>query len=1770
MFSAFGNTGFGGQQQQQQPSGFGAGQSTFGSTNSFGAPSAGFGATPSTGFGGNPQATGFGGAPATTGFGSTSTTAGFGGAGATSNPAGGFGAFGSTSTPSTGFGGSSAFGAKPAATGFGQSTSGFGATANTGFGSAPSAFGGGGGMLGGGMNPAGGNGTVNPAFSPFVEKEPATGQNSHYQSITAMPAYRGYSFEELRLQDYQQGRKFPGQAAGFGAAAGGGFGQQPPATSAFGAQPSAFGATNTPSSLSGFGTGSTAFGGGGSSTGFGAPTGFGTTTPATPAFGGQAAAPSTGFGPSSTFGAQPSGGFGTGQSTGGFGGAFGAASAAKPATGFGFGAGATSQPAPAFGSTPSGFGAPSTTPSLFGTSSTGTTGGFGTATAPAASGFGGFGTAQPSTTPASTGLGFGALGSGAGAFGAAKPATTSLFGAPATSTAATPAFGSFGTSSTSTTGGLFGAPASGSSLFPSTSTPSANLFGGSGTAVAPAFGAGTTSTLFGASKPATTGGMFATAPATGFGSAPAFGTAGAAPSTSLFGTGATGSTFGTSTLGGSLLGASTLSAPAQPAMVASVNGGIYGDNPLFKRDTTAPASKSQPAVLSRPEPAQKLPALIPPVRFNPRHSQIRLRPTSTATFSSSVSGGDLSSGRKSLLLLDGINDDSGFSSDDYAPRRSVKKLQLNPRGQESDQPSSQSQDSYRSGVTFNPALESSAALSLLRAHSGLERSASTNGKSTDGLASSSRHDVPSSALGGDRAEGEYWMSPSLEELKKLSRSELQHVSDFKVGLPGFGSVDFLQPVDLTMVPLTSICGHIVVFSRKLCTVYPDEHNKPPRGQGMNVPAIVSLEGCWPTDKSTREPVRFDRSSPQYAQHVKRLKRQTETTFIDFNTDNGTWTFRVEHFSQYGLTDDEANTDMTSDDNGRRIISTAATSRGTYGSGSSRSSSVESDDNIKYYDDASSQAPSTRDTSSLNTSRFSRVRDPQRMNMMRTSLFADSQPQRDRHSKRSSVWSTSSENSEHLESVGEHAGGFEAEIRPSFQQDYDTKVDTLRRPPRKFTRSLLYEHSLLTRKGNLLADAGLMMGRSFRVGWGPNGNLAVCGTICGFSSVKERPNRDVATKPTGTQQTSPSSVQLLKVNVVAAAEETEVVRHLVSLQALLRNTTIVLNQHDEPKATIVPGTTFTRLIEDLKELNHNLSVEETYAWILGQSLFDPQPTPPNYSEMSENAQESYESIGRRVRCSNWLSYVTKPSLDSDLNRLESEGGPTSQEDIIFTLLLSNKRQRASMASIRARNLRLATLISQSGRGSRSLVGVEEQLDLYMKADVQGRIPTGYLKVYALLSGELKVNIAAKGEAIRTVADGLDWRRTFGLYLWHSSTPGTNLRNAVEQYTISMSQNKAVARPYPWYVKKAGNDQREPEHYDFLFHLIAHSTMPSKNLEDTLHPLGMTPASIDYRQSWLFYMVMNQSLHVGRFRSQDSHTKICQDFMFQLENLGLWEWAIFVALHLDSSKVRGAVVRELLERHVELPTVFPDASTTDLTEAGMEQWEESSEKTRFLHETLQIPMTWIWLARATRAKYQGDLTWQVFSLLKGGDHQKGHELILSELAPACILGGQLSTLQHLLKMMDPSKVAGWEAGGAIYQMYVDCCSDFEVNIGRLKLKSKRVSYSSTLSPVEDAQSLQENVQQLLNRLPLLLEQRVTTTGWESASASASASSPQLEVCVADMASKCTNLLRVLKDLTIQESATLTELPLTEDQRMSAVQKISSDYFDEILTVAETSVF
>ena len=97
-----------------------------------------------------------------------------------------------------------------------------------------------------------GQGTASPQYQALTERDPqASGTNLHYQAISCMAAYKNYSLEELRLQDYQANRKT--------ASAGPGFGQQQQQqqqqqqTTGFGATGTGFGQTTTQPPTSGFG-----------------------------------------------------------------------------------------------------------------------------------------------------------------------------------------------------------------------------------------------------------------------------------------------------------------------------------------------------------------------------------------------------------------------------------------------------------------------------------------------------------------------------------------------------------------------------------------------------------------------------------------------------------------------------------------------------------------------------------------------------------------------------------------------------------------------------------------------------------------------------------------------------------------------------------------------------------------------------------------------------------------------------------------------------------------------------------------------------------------------------------------------------------------------------------------------------------------------------------------------------------------------------------------------------------------------------------------------------------------------------------------------------------------------------------------------------------------------------------------------------------------------------------------------------------------------------
>ncbi|KAH8961584.1 hypothetical protein BDL97_05G056600 [Sphagnum fallax] len=146
---------------------------------------------------------------------------------------------------------------------------------------------------------------------------------------------------------------------------------------------------------------------------------------------------------------------------------------------------------------------------------------------------------------------------------------------------------------------------------------------------------------------------------------------------------------------------------------------------------------------------------------------------------------------------------------------------------------------------------------------------------------------------------DYFTEPRIQELAAKERAEpgyCRRVVNFVVGRKGYGSVKFLGETDVRRLDLESI----VQFNKCEVVVYMDKSKKPAVGQGLNKPAEVTLSNVKCVDKKTGQQC-LDRSDVE--KFEKRLKKKTEeqgAEFISYHSLKGEWKFQVKHFSWYGL------------------------------------------------------------------------------------------------------------------------------------------------------------------------------------------------------------------------------------------------------------------------------------------------------------------------------------------------------------------------------------------------------------------------------------------------------------------------------------------------------------------------------------------------------------------------------------------------------------------------------------------------------------------------------------------------------------------------------------------------------------------------------------------------------------------------------------------------------------------------------------------------------
>ncbi|KAG4034153.1 hypothetical protein MFRU_003g01280 [Monilinia fructicola] len=744
-------------------------------------------------------------------------------------------------------------------------------------------------------------------------------------------------------------------STGFGsntATAGGGlFGAPKPATGGlFGSQPQAqtggglFGSTANNQNTGGFGSTGGGFGSTNTNTGGGLFGNNNATAAAKPAFSfgnTQPAASTGGFG-------STGGGFGSTNTNAG-GGLFGNTQQQSATTGFG--GAAQQQPATtnAFGG---GFGSANTNTNtgggLFGNTQQkpATTGLFGSQ--PAASNTGGLFGSQTAATNNSPFGGANNTNTGSSLFGAKPAQTGGLFGQPAaqTNTGTSSLFGGGGgggfgatnqnnqpqqstglfggslgnnTNNQQKPGGLFGQPQQ---------QQGSSLFGNSGTQQQP--------NLFGSS---TLGQQQQQQPAQ--------------PQTSIFGTG---SIFNTSQQGGGPQSLSTSINDTRAFGTASMfaerkdQEQLKNPGPLATPLTSASTQKKAAAL-----PLYKLNA-SGSSRFNTPSKSLRggfglsYTPGSVSTagstpsmFSSSLLNGSRAlsksmsgnSLRRSFHSDDSILAPGAFSSSistKYGSGGSFKKLVIN-RNVRSDlfknpvtpdtSAESPSRPIIRKQVTFETPRSSSSP----NGDSGANGTANGNGAAATNPLSPVKNNSETSPGGTspemtevdnrlipvdenkakspksprDTSVGQYWMSPSREDIEKMTRHQRQKISHFSVGREGVGIINFDTPVNLDGINLDDIFDRIVILETRRAEVYPDDApvQKPQVGGGLNVPSTITLYNSWPRNASKR-----GTDDARLKKHIRKLQTVPDTEFVSYNNEDGTWVFRVAHYTVYGLDYDE--------------------------------------------------------------------------------------------------------------------------------------------------------------------------------------------------------------------------------------------------------------------------------------------------------------------------------------------------------------------------------------------------------------------------------------------------------------------------------------------------------------------------------------------------------------------------------------------------------------------------------------------------------------------------------------------------------------------------------------------------------------------------------------------------------------------------------------------------------------------------------------------------
>lgn len=881
---------------------------------------------------------------------------------------------------------------------------------------------------------------------------------------------------------------------------------------------------------------------------------------------------------------------------------------------------------------------------------------------------------------------------------------------------------------------------------------------------------------------------------------------------------------------------------------------------------------------------------------------------------------------------------------------------------------------------------------------------------------------------------DYYMEPcstDLANLEAIDPGYCSRVHDFTVGRLGYGCVKFLGETDVRCLNL----DEIIKFSRHEVVVYDDENSKPVVGRGLNKAAEVTLV----LHLSLSE---FDeRQVDVIGEKLRQSTKRQGARFVSFDPCNGEWKFLVSHFSRFGLSDDDEEDIVMDDANATAIQQQPEEEMNVVGGDVSDidETPVETNGSVLFH-----SLPAHLGL------------DPIKMKEMQMLMFSGEEEEEDQEAedfdgilsrqKRSPSIQRMARSMNHrysppavrktpLALIESNPGNFDSRSSPgtilmTTQQNKALHLKTTK--AEGFKLDLKHETPMGGNHSRNVVDAALFMGRSFRVGWGPNGMLVHSGAPVNSNDPQKVLSSIINLEKVATDKVVRDENNKVREELVdscfdaslnlhkAINHETmevevgpfkltlqKVVSNRLMLSEICRSYIGIVERHLE-----VPG---------LSLLARNVLMHQVMVWELIKVLFSEKEFSgqsksvgaDNEEDMMDDTKEVSPEVDlealpfiRRAEFSFWLQESVCHRVQDEVSFLNE----SSDLEHIFLLLTGRQLDEAVELAASRGDVRMACLLSQVGGSMVSRSDLAQQLDLWRINGLDFNfIEKERTKLYMLLAGNIHDALHDRK---------VDWKRFLGLLMWYQLPPNTPLPMVFHTYQQLLGDGRAPY-PVPIYIDEGPVEEAvnwsSGQRFDLAYYLmLLHASEESEFsfLKTMFSAFSSTNDPLDYHMIWHQRAILEA---VGACSSNDLHV-LDMGFVSQLLCLGQCHWAIYVVLHMphrdDFPYLQATLIREILFQYCE-------------------SW-SSQEKQRQFIEDLGVPSEWLHEALAVYYNYYGDLSKALEHFLECGNWQKAHLIFVTSVAHPLYLSAKHSEIWSLANSMEDhkSEIEHWDLGAGVY--------------------------------------------------------------------------------------------------------------------------------------------